>query len=544
MAVATSKSRITDDLDLVFHIKNEINPETGQDDFVIEKYKILQRDLFQVDKDRLIGQYCSHTLPEYIQESIFKMMRQVLKSDLARTEIVEWHDGSGNPTFSLFKDEEIHWLKVHIISLGNDRLMVLVRNETPQMRRDILYDSRAKTLEKLASGKPLREVLEVLAITTEDNFPGMMCSILLYDRETELLSLGAAPNLPMTYSKAIEGIRVGPDVGSCGRAAYCGEIVISEDLEQDPNWKNFIHLARDAGLACCWSFPIFSKDSEVLGTFALYYSHPRVPSDEDCRIIKESAHLAGIAISHSVAEYKTLVALEEARQANKAKTEFLANMSHELRTPLNAILGFSEVMSERMFGDLSEKYRDYAEKIHESGTLLLSLISDLLDVSRIEQGKFKIEKEPVDLDDMISGTLSVVEEWASDAGIKLHHERACNSCSLMADKRSIQQVLLNLVSNAIKFTGVGGDVRVSCMECSADSIAIVVSDTGIGIPEEQIVKITKPFQQVGNIYSRTYQGVGLGLYIVSEIVKLHKGELEIKSCPGKGTTVRVILPIS
>ena len=542
--MAPAEAKVTDDLDLVFHFRNEINPETGEDDFVVEDYKVLNRDLFHANPDKIIGRYTSDFIPRPICNQIRQSMGDVLRNGHAVTEIIQWSQALEKPSAFIFDEEEVQWVKHHIVSLGGNRILVLVKNETPQMRRDLLYDSRARTLEKLAAGKTLKEVLEVLALTTEENFPGMMCAISLYDKDSQLLKSKAAPNLPEALlEKMIEGIPVAPGIGACGQAAATGKVVISENIETDSNWDGHRDLAREFGLASVWAFPVFSKDSEVLGTFSLYCPVPSSPSEESCEIIRECAHIAGIAISHSVAEYKTLLALEEARQANKAKTEFLANMSHELRTPLNAILGFSEVMSEQLFGGLSEKYRDYAEKIHKSGTLLLSLISDLLDVSRIEQGKFKIEKEPIDVEEMIVSTLSVVEEWASEAGILLNHRTGGKTCQLQADKRAMQQVLLNLVSNAIKFTGAGGEVTVTCSDCSANKISLIVSDTGIGIPEEQIVKITKPFQQVGNIYSRTYQGVGLGLYIVNEIVKLHDGVLEIESVPGQGTTVRVILPL-
>ena len=503
------EAKVTDDLDLVFHFKNEINPASGEDDFVVEDYKVLKRDLFHADPGNIIGHFTPDFIPRSVQKQIRRSMLNVLRNGQAITEIIQWSETREKPSAFIFDDDEVQWVKHHIVSLGGDRLLVLVKDETPQMRRDLLYASRARTLEKLAAGKPLKEVLEVLALTTEENFPGMMCSISLYDKEKGLLKYGAAPNVHETLrQKLVEGIPVGPGIGACGRAAATREIVITENIETDPNWEGYRDLGPEYNLASIWAFPVFSRDAEVLGTFSLYCPVPSSPSAESREIIQECAHIAGIAISHSVAEYKTLLALEEARQANKAKTEFLANMSHELRTPLNAILGFSEVMSEQLFGALSDKYRDYAEKIHKSGTLLLSLISDLLDVSRIEQGKFKIEKESIDVDEMIASTLSVVEEWASEAGVRLRRKPGKSSCKLMADRRAMQQVLLNLVSNAIKFTGAGGEVTVSCSDCSRNKISLVVSDSGIGIPEEQIVKITKPFQQVGEYLFPNLPGRG------------------------------------
>ena len=232
-----------------------------------------------------------------------------------------------------------------------------------------------------------------------------------------------------------------------------------------------------------------------------------------------------------------------AERANTSKSQFLANMSHELRTPLNAIIGFSDVMRQEMFGKIEvPKYKEYAGLIHDSGRHLLDLIGDVLDMSKIEAGKYELSPEAVDTPDLIGKCLETVKVTAERKKVKLTANLAAAS-GLVADKRALKQILLNLLSNAVKFTPAGGTVEVATAT-KAGWFWLGVADDGVGIGEEDLKRVGKPFEQAGGAFTRQHEGTGLGLSLVRSFVELHGGRVEIESALGQGTTVRVFLPMT
>jgi cell cycle sensor histidine kinase DivJ len=234
---------------------------------------------------------------------------------------------------------------------------------------------------------------------------------------------------------------------------------------------------------------------------------------------------------------------DEAETASRAKTQFLANMSHELRTPLNAVIGFSEILNQELFGKLGEaRYRDYARLIHESGEHLLNVVNDILDMSKIEAGKFKIVKEPFDVATLVASCCDIMRHTADQRSLSLIVDVAPGITELPADKRACKQILLNVISNAIKFTDPGGWVRVSAREADG-TIVFSVADNGIGIAESDLPKLGNPFVQANNSYDRSYDGAGLGLSVVKGLARLHGGSLELKSVLGQGTTAIITLPL-
>ena len=233
---------------------------------------------------------------------------------------------------------------------------------------------------------------------------------------------------------------------------------------------------------------------------------------------------------------------ERAEAANRAKSEFLANMSHELRTPLNAIIGFSEMMQQAYFGPLgSEKYEEYVRDIHSSGTYLLGVINDILDMSKIEAGQFSIEREGIDLHPLITETVRVVALQAAEKSITLD-TRIAEGMVLHADRRAIKQIVINLLSNAVKFTGNGGRITLRARKV-AGAIMLTIEDTGCGIPKDALKKLGRPFEQVQNQFSKNHTGSGLGLAISRSLAELHGGALKIRSTQGGGTIVSVRIPV-
>jgi two-component system, cell cycle sensor histidine kinase PleC len=241
-------------------------------------------------------------------------------------------------------------------------------------------------------------------------------------------------------------------------------------------------------------------------------------------------------LAEKYAEEKT-----RAEEANQAKSKFLANMSHELRTPLNAIIGFSEIMEGCLFGPLgAEKYGEYCADIRESGEYLLDVINDILDMSKIEAGRLRLDPEELELERLLADAMRVVSARAREKQLALTSEITAD-IRFEADRRAIKQIMLNLLSNAVKFTPEGGRIKVYG-RVAADNIMIAIEDTGIGIPKDALARLGRPFEQVESQLTKRHQGSGLGLAIAKSLVELHGGSMQIRSTVKVGTTVTVRLP--
>jgi PAS domain S-box-containing protein len=241
-------------------------------------------------------------------------------------------------------------------------------------------------------------------------------------------------------------------------------------------------------------------------------------------------------------ELELMTAKRTAEIANRTKTQFLANMSHELRTPLNAVIGFSQLIRDEAFGPIQERYVNYADDINSSGKLLLALINDILDMSRIEAGQQKLMEEVISIDSAINDCVRMVGSKAADGGVRLIVENKGPLPAVRADERALKQVLLNLLSNAVKFTPQGGAVSVAAEMTGNGALDIGISDSGIGIAEEVIKDLFLPFRQADASISRRFGGSGLGLAISKKLMELHGGQISIDSHPGRGTRVTLHLP--
>ncbi len=251
-------------------------------------------------------------------------------------------------------------------------------------------------------------------------------------------------------------------------------------------------------------------------------------------------------VSGKIVETKneyTNILLRESQRANRSKDQFLANMSHELRTPLNAIIGFSEILKREAFGPLgNDKYQGYADDINNSGENLLQIINDILDLAKADSGNINLREDEVDMGELLRDCIHMCENRAKDANVELEYSGTDNSVKVSLDERLIRHVVLNILSNALKFSPDGGVVRVSLAASPYDGISIDISDHGIGISPQDLERVLRPFEQVESAYARKTGGAGLGLSLAKKLTEIHDGSLTIDSVEDKGTTVHILLP--
>jgi signal transduction histidine kinase len=310
----------------------------------------------------------------------------------------------------------------------------------------------------------------------------------------------------------------------------------------------------------CWRSLLASGTLAVLHHFVLIFLFPLWVFPDGANLWRVVLHASVVALQISVLcvfvflikqmltraeelERKLEATLDMVREASSSKSRFLAHMSHELRTPLNAIIGFSDAMKGEMFGDLSPRYLEYVELINTSGKHLHDLINDVLDLSRVEAGKHDIHDETFDLAATIEDCLGMVGERARNAGVKLLVMAAPPAVTLRADPRATKQVLLNLLTNAVKYTGAGGSVMISWAD-GAGGLAVSIADTGVGISDQALHTVFEPFQRGDSMVASKTEGTGLGLAISRKLMELHDGTLTLSSKPGVGTVATMLFPAS
>jgi signal transduction histidine kinase len=283
------------------------------------------------------------------------------------------------------------------------------------------------------------------------------------------------------------------------------------------------------------------REGRLIGCLGVTRNRPGEFPTETIELLRTFATQSALAIQNARLFHEIQDKSHQLEVASQHKSEFLANMSHELRTPLNAIIGFSEVLTDRMFGELNEKQEEYLKDIYASGTHLLSLINDILDLSKIEAGRMELELTDFHLPTALDNALPLVRERAGRRGIALHAEVDERLDQIQADERKLRQVVLNLLSNAIKFTPEGGRIEVRAVPVDG-SLEVSVSDTGVGIAPEDQEAIFEEFRQVGTA-AKKVEGTGLGLALSRKFVELHGGRIWVTSQLGAGSTFTFTIPM-
>ena len=411
-----------------------------------------------------------------------------------------------------------------------------------------------ETKEALDQQTAISEILRVISSSPTDVQPvldaiaeraAQLCdataaSMYLTDGDNlrHLASKGPSPD-PVSH---VDTLPINRDSIS-GRALLEGRsIQVRDMLEEGAEYPLSHQIARQFGHRTLVVMPLY-REGRPFGAIVLRRQEVRPFSDREVLLLQTFGDQAAIALENVRLFNEIQDKSRQLEIANKHKSEFLANMSHELRTPLNAIIGFSEVLLERLFGDLNDKQDDYLKDIHSSGRHLLALINDILDLSKVEAGRMDLELATFDLPTAISNAMTLIRERAQRHGIALGHDADPQLGDIVADERKLKQILLNLLTNAVKFTPDGGRIDVSARR-DADNVVIAVHDTGIGIAAEDQQAVFEEFRQVGRDYTNKQEGTGLGLALTRRFVELHGGRIWVDSEPGKGSTFTFTIPLT
>ena len=416
-----------------------------------------------------------------------------------------------------------------------------VMDVTERKRAEALRDGESRVLEMIARDAPLGEILEKLVRVVEDQFTGLLCSVLLLDEDGQHVRHGAGPSLPEAYTKAIDGLCIGPKAGSCGTAMYRRETVVVTDILQDPLWEPYRGVAEPYGFRACWSTPILVQSDKVLGSFAMYYREPRSPSPAETQALEMATHLAGIAIQRKLAREER----ERLRQAqadlahiNRVNTmgELTASLAHEIKQPISAAATNAKTCLRWLGRDEPDvgEARAAASRLVNDVTRAADIIGRISSLFK----KDAPQRELVDVNELVREMIVLLRSEANRYSISIHTELAEGLPEVMADRVQLQQVFMNLMLNgidAMKGTSGGGELAIKS-EAGDGQLLISVSDTGVGLPPEQAEQIFRAF------FTTKDNGTGMGLPISRSIIESHGGRLWAAGGSGRGATFQFTLP--
>ena len=445
-----------------------------------------------------------------------------------------------------FSERQIELLQTFadqaVIAVQNVRLFKELAARTAELSRSVDQLTALGEVGRAVSSTLDLETVLTTIVSRAVEISGLDGGVVFeYDEDGEVFVQRAQAGTGGSLAAARGATRVRKSEGVVGRTAVALEPVAESDITEPgayigPNRENLI----ESGVRAILAVPMV-REGQLIGCLGVTRNQPGEFPAQTIELLRTFATQSALAIQNARLFREIEDKSRQLEAASRHKSEFLANMSHELRTPLNAIIGFSEVLSARMFGDLNDKQEEYLRDIHESGQHLLSLINDILDLSKIEAGRMELDPTLFDLPTAIDHALTFVRERAARRGIALHRAVDQRLGQIRGDERKIKQVLLNLLSNALKFTAEGGRIAVGADV--ADGMAEVsVSDTGIGIAPEHRDAVFEEFRQVGTA-AKKVEGTGLGLTLSRKFIELHGGRIWVESELGAGSTFRFTLPL-
>jgi len=428
-----------------------------------------------------------------------------------------------------------------VIAIENVRLFNELQERTRALTRSVEeLKALGAVSQAVSSTLDLQQVLTTIVAHAVQLSGTDAGAVYAFEEATQEFVLKATHGMTPEFIEAIRGVRIGPGQAALGRALMAREAVQVPDIRDEPP-DSVRDVLERAGFSAVLIVPLFRED-RTIGALVVRRRTPGRFPKEVVDLLQTFATQSTLAIQNARLFQEIEDKSHQLEVANRHKSEFLANMSHELRTPLNAIIGFSEVLLERMFGDLNPKQDEYLQDVLSSGRHLLSLINDILDLSKIEAGRMELEMATFDVRLALDNALTLVRERAVRHGLTLGVRVDERLGDVVGDERKIKQVVLNLLSNAVKFTPEGGRVEVRAGVADG-MVEISVSDTGIGIAPGDQGAIFEEFRQVGSDYARKREGTGLGLTLARKFVELHGGRLWVKSEPGRGSTFTFTLPV-
>ncbi len=445
-----------------------------------------------------------------------------------------------------FSDKQIKLLETFadqaVIAIENVRLFKELEAKNEDLGESLDQQTATGEILRVISSAQtdVQPVFEAIAANALRLCDATFSTIFRYDGS--LIHLEALRNVSPEGTAAIRDafpMPVGRG-GASARAILTRSIVHIADVREDPEYA-LQGLSQAAEFRSILAVPML-HDGKPIGAITVAGPEARPFPDKQIELLKTFADQAVIAIENVRLFSEIQDKTQQLEIANRHKSEFLANMSHELRTPLNAVIGFSEVLIERMFGEVNPKQEEYLQDILSSGKHLLSLINDILDLSKIEAGRMELEAQPFDLPAALDNALTLIKERAARNSIALDVHVDPRIGEILADERKIKQVLLNLLSNAVKFTPEGGKITMSAV-MNGKSVEVSVADTGIGIAAADQETVFEEFRQVGTDYARKREGTGLGLALARRLVELHGGKLSLQSELGKGSTFTFTIPV-
>ena len=446
----------------------------------------------------------------------------------------------------VFADSQVDLLKTFadqaVIAIENVRLFKELEARTTQLTRSVgELKALGEVGQAVSSTLDLETVLATI-VSRATALAGMDGgAIYEYDERREAFHLHTTDSLPGELVDALSSTPIPKGEGAIGRLAVTGEPVQIGDIADESVYQSRVReILLRLGYRSLLAVPLLRED-HLLGGLVVNRKSAGAFAPQVIDLLKTFAAQSALAIQNARLFREIEETGRQLETASRHKSEFLANMSHELRTPLNAIIGFSEVLAERMFGEVNDKQAEYLGDIIESGRHLLALINDILDLSKIEAGRMELEPSEFHLPAVIDNTLTLMRERAGRHGIALVRTIDGRVGAICADERKVKQVLLNLLSNALKFTPDNGRITVRA-DVQDGELKVAVTDTGSGIAPEDQATVFEEFRQVGAAAKRV-EGTGLGLPISRKFIELHGGRIWVESEIGKGSTFSFTLPL-